>query len=316
MKKEELMKLLRNPAKYRKTKQAARKEAAPEAAAAQAAKKTQDMLLTAVGISVVALVLVTLVVILSAKKRADNLTAALDPEQVKGLAVAEAEFNPNTGVTYVQVQEGQDRNVAVSNLGSTLPIISRFNYKAFTPKNYEIIGAAPWALTTNFASNLTDPDLMRYLLSNDTMIQAFLNRNDVASLLEDPQLLLAFSEDKNAMEEFFESDTIKSVLADEKMVRSVAGSRFMSYLLISKAVKYFRDRPQEAARIIAANPYLKELQQNPHVRVAVLENPYLKKIAPVLLAGSAESAAQPAAGRYERNQLVSASAGSAKAVKK
>lgn len=87
--------------------------------------------------------------------------------------MAEAEFNPNTGVTYVQVQEGQDRNVAVSNLGSTLPIISRFNYKAFTPKNYEIIGAAPWALTTNFASNLTDPDLMRYLLSNDTMIQAF-----------------------------------------------------------------------------------------------------------------------------------------------
>ena len=45
-----------HPAKYRKTKQAARKEAAPEAAA-QAAKKTQDMLLTAVGISVVALVL-------------------------------------------------------------------------------------------------------------------------------------------------------------------------------------------------------------------------------------------------------------------
>ena len=308
MKKEELMKLLRNPAKYRKTKQAARKEAAPEAAA-QAAKKTQDMLLTAVGISVVALVLVTLVVILSAKKRADNLTAALDPEQVKGLAVAEAEFNPNTGVTYVQVQEGQDRNVAVSNLGSTLPIISRFNYKAFTPKNYEIIGAAPWALTTNFASNLTDPDLMRYLLSNDTMIQAFLNRNDVAPLLEDPQLLLAFSEDKNALEEFFESDTIKSVLADEKMVRSVAGSRFMSYLLISKAVKYFRDRPQEAARIIAANPYLKELQQNPHVCVAVLENPYLKKIAPVLLAGSAESAAQPA-------QAKPAAARSAKAVKK
>ena len=223
--------------------------------------------------------------------------------------MAEAEFNPNTGVTYVQVQEGQDRNVAVSNLGSTLPIISRFNYKAFTPKNYEIIGAAPWALTTNFASNLTDPDLMRYLLSNDTMIQAFLNRNDVAPLLEDPQLLLAFSEDKNAMEEFFESDTIKSVLADEKMVRSVAGSRFMSYLLISKAVKYFRDRPQEAARIIAANPYLKELQQNPHVRVAVLENPYLKKIAPVLLAGSAESAAQPA-------QAKPAAARSAKAVKK
>lgn len=311
MKKEELMKLLRNPAKYRKAGKAAN-AAAPEQAAVQAAKKTQDALMTVVGLCVVALVLITLVVILSAKKRADNLTAALDPEQLKGLAVAEAEFNPNTGVTYVQVQEGQDRNVAVSNLGSTLPIISRFNYKAFTPKNYEIVGAAPWALTTNFSSNLADPDLMRYLLANDTMIGAFLSRNDVAPLLEDPQLLLSFTEDKNAMDDFFESDTVKSVLADEKMVRAVAGSRFMSYLLISKAVKYFRDRPQEAARIIAANPYLKELQQNPHVRVAVLENTYLKKIAPVILAGSAAPApsAKPAAAKPVQ------AARSAKAVKK
>ena len=45
------------------------------------------------------------------------------------------------------------------------------------------------------------------------------------------------------------------------------------------------------------------------MRVAVLENPYLKKIAPVLLAGSAESAAQPA-------QAKPAAARSAKAVKK
>lgn len=296
MKKEELMKLLRNPAKYRKDKKAAQpQQTKPQQ---EPARKLQDKLLWGVGLGVAALVAVTLLVISSAQNRADNLTAALDPEQVKGLSVAETEFNPNTGVTYIQVSEGQDRNVAVSNLGTTLPIISRFNYRSFTPDNYEVIGAAPWALTTNFSSNISDPDLMRYLLSNDTMIQAFLARPDVAPLLEDPQLLLAFTKDNAAMEEFFDSDTVKQVLANEKMVRSVAGSRFMSYLLISKAVKYFRDRPQEAAAAIAANPYLKEVQQNPHVQAAVRKNPYLKKIANIILgpaAAPAKTTGKPAA---------------------
>ncbi|MBR4592447.1 MAG: hypothetical protein IKO35_04485, partial [Elusimicrobiaceae bacterium] len=196
---------------------------------------------------------------------------------------AEEEFNPNSGVTYVQVQEGQDRNVAVSNLGSTLPIISRFNFETLTDKNYEVIGAAPWALTTNFSSNLSDPELMQYLLSNDKMIQAFLARPDVAPLLEDPQMLLAFTEDQSTMQAFFTDATVQAVLSDEKMVRAVAGSRFMSYLLISKAVKYFRDRPQEAAAIIRGNAYLESLRKNPNVQVAVRENPYLKTIASVLL---------------------------------
>jgi hypothetical protein len=232
---------------------------------------------------------------ISAKNRAENLTSALDPKKVEGLTVADKEFNPSTGVTYIHIQEGQDRNVSVSNLGSTLPIISRFNYKTFTPKNFEIIGAAPWALTTNFSSNIADPELIRYLLGNDKMIQAFLARPDVAPLLEDPQLLLAFAKDEATLKEFFESETVQAVLQNERMLRTVAGSRFMSHLLISKAVKYFRDRPQEALQIIRANPYLENVRQNPHVHVAVAENPYLKKIATVLLEGvSSVSTAAPA----------------------
>ena len=240
MKKEELMKLLRNPAKYRKEKQQAKQAASPQAVADRAARKKQDRVLLGIGIGVVVLVFATVMVILSAQNRAENLTAALDPEQVKGLFVEETEFDPSAGsVTYVQVREGQDRNVAVSNLGSTLPIISRFNYRAFTPTNYEIIGAAPWALTTNFASNMSDPDLMRYLLSNDTMIKAFLAREDVAPLLEDPQLLLAFTKDNTAMQEFFDSDTVKGVLANEKMLRSVAGSRHFPLVRFSVLFVYF-----------------------------------------------------------------------------
>ena len=239
-----------------------------------------------VGAGVVGLVLLTLLFWMVSKHRAENLTAALDPKQLQGLAFNQREFTPNTGVTYIQIQEGQDRNVAVSNLGSTLPIISRFNLKMLTDKNYEVIGAAPWALTTNFESNLSDPELMQYLLSNEKMIQAFLSRPDVEPLLADPQMLLAFTEDTAAMQEFFEDATVKAVLADEKMVRVLAGSRFMSHLLTSRAVKYFRDRPKEANAIIRNNPYLAQVQQNPAVQKAARENPYLKSIAATLLQGA------------------------------
>ena len=236
-----------------------------------------------IGFVVGILVLMTLLFWAVSKHRAENLTAALDPKQLQGLAFSDKEFNPNTGVTYIQIQEGQDRNVAVSNLGSTLPIISRFNLKTLTDRNYEVIGAAPWALTTNFESNLSDPELIQYLLSNEKMIQAFLSRPDVEPLLEDPQMLLAFTEDTESMRDFFEDETVKAVLADGKMVRVVAGSRFMSHLLTSRAVKYFRDRPEESAAIIRANPYLAQVQRNPNVQIAVKENPYLKQIASVLL---------------------------------
>lgn len=291
MKKEDLMKLLRNPAKYRAEKKQLEQKPSASVAPVSPGKAQQDKLLAGVGIGVVGLVCLTLIFFLSARNRADNLTPALDPAQVNGLTVAETEFNPHQETLYVEVQEGQNRNATVSNLGSTLPIISRFNFRSFTPKNYQLIGAAPWALTTNFSSNLNDPDLIRYLLANDTMIQAFLARPDVAPLLEDPQMLLAFTQDSAALADFFNSDTVQSVLSNEKMVRAVAGSRFMSYLLISKAVKYFRDRPQEAAKIIAENPYLSAVRQNPYVRVAVLENRYLKDIAPILLAGKTVAAA-------------------------
>lgn len=297
MKKDELMKLLRNPAQYRKDKkdntptQRAQKAAATQKA--QTAKKKEDIKLLGVAGVVLALFALTFVFFLSAKNRAENVAAALDPEGVKGLAVADKEFNPNTGVTYVQVQEGHDRSVAVTELGSTLPIISRFNYKTFTPASYQVIGAAPWALTTNFSSNIQDPDLMRYLLANDDMIKAFLARPDVAPLLEDPQMLSAFAQDQNTLKEFFESDVVKQVLASEKMVQAVAGSRWMSYLLISASGKYFRKNPQEAAVVIQNSPALQKLRSNSYVRGAVQNNRYLKDIAPTILGAQPRLETQP-----------------------
>ena len=290
MKTEEIIERLRNPQKYANQ---AKKVSAGEVAPATPLDETvplSSIVLVALAIVVLAIAAIVFLITLNAKKRAENVTEALDPQYVQGLTY-EAEFNPNKNVTYVQIQEGQDRNVAVDQLGSTLPIISRYNYQAITPKNYEIIGMAPWALTENFSANINDPDIIRYLLNREEVASAFIAREDVAPLLADPQLLAAFAQDNDALNNFFTSNTVQSVLANPAMIKAVAGSRFMSHLLVSKAVKYYRNHPQEAIALINASPSLSALKQNAAVRQAVEENYYLKSIAPQLLGKTASTKA-------------------------
>ena len=282
MRTEEIIERLRHPQRY--NKKAARQAARQKKVSAQkeAAQNLSNWIALGIAACVIGVAAIAWLVVLHAKDKAEDLSTALDPNQVQGL-MYETEFNPNQNTTYVQIYEGQDRNVAVEQLGTTLPIISRFNYLAITPKNYGIIGMAPWALTENFAANLQDVQLIRYLLNRKEVGEAFLTRNDVAPLLEDPQLLGAFAQDNKALSDFFDSNTIHSLLENPDMVRAIGGSRFMSYLLTSKAVKYYRDRPQEAVKLIDASPALRALKQNAGVRQAVQENYYLKPIAAQLL---------------------------------
>lgn len=284
MKTEEIIDRLRNPQKYNKKVASSPKQTAQAAPDAPATSSTAGINMLAILIAVGILVVAGLVwlVMLNAKSRAEDISSGLDPKMVQGLS-ANTDFNPSTGVTYVQINEGQDRNVAVDELGTTLPIINRYNYPSITPKNYGIIGMAPWALTENFAANLNDPDLIAYLLNRKEVAEAFIARNDVAPLLADPQLLAAFAQDNEKLTEFFESDVVKQVLANPTMVRKIGGSRLMSHLLISKAVKFYRDRPAEAAQLIASSPVLNALRQNAGVRQAVQENNYLKPIAAQIL---------------------------------
>jgi hypothetical protein len=297
---QEIIRRLRQPAAVR-AQEAAKK--AQEAAVAESEAKVlggfvrkRDLPLVIIGVSCLGLIMLTMFFYLMAKNRAEDMVAALEPGQVEGLTVEDSEFNPNTGVTYVQVSEGQDRNVTnVSNAGASLPTISRFNLKTFTEDNYKMIGMAPWALTTNFSANINDPALMRMLLDNEAMIQAFLARADVAPLLDDPQMLIAFAKDEHEMSDFLNNETVQQVLASEQMVRTFLGSRFAGYLLISKSAKYLRSHPQEAIAIIDASYSLNALRSNEGVRKAVEENPKLKSLAAKLLAAPAVAPAAPVA---------------------
>ncbi len=284
METEEIIDRLRNPQKYNKMPPTLQKQGGPQKPLTSVPAKNGFSGLLILGISacVIGIAAIGFLVMLNAKNRAENLTASLDAQQVQGLSY-ETDFDPYKNVTYVQIYEGQDRNVAVDQLGTTLPIISRYNYQAITPKNYGVIGAAPWALTSNFESNLQDPQMIRYLLNRKEVGEAFIERPDVAPLLADPQLLAAFVQDPVKLQEFFESDVVKQVLANDALVQVVSGSLFMSHLLTSKALKYYRDHPQEAVSLIRSVPTLQALTQYPALRKAVQTNFYLKKIAPQLL---------------------------------
>ena len=297
MKTEEIIDRLRHPQKYQKTssplKPGALEEIKVYSPKSYSTSKVFAFLIT---LGVLGLALGVLLVTLHAKKRAENLSASLNPEQLKGLAV-QADFDPSKIVTYIninQLGEGGDRVPTVEELGSTIPIISRYNYRAFTEKNYEVVGAAPWALYSNVEANIKDVDLLRYLLNQPVVAAAFSTRPDVTPLLEDPQLLGAFAQDNASLKEFFDSALIQQVLANPDLVMAFGKSRLMSTLLVSKAAKYYRDHPKEAARLIHESPVLKPLTQNQGVRKAVEENYYLKSIAPQLLDNKPAKAAPSA----------------------
>ena len=285
MEKERLMELLRNPQKFQK--KAERQERAQrvrqERAEKAAEKANNNRIIAIIGGAVCFLAFASLLFIFSAQKRATNITSSLDPSVLKGLVV-DATFNPNSNVKYIQLSAGQDRNVTVTGEGanSILPVISRYNYSALTPESYEIIGQAPWALTINIESNLTDPVLINYLLNNEDVTKGFFNRAEVSALLNDPTALAEASKQKK-LNDFLATPLVQKVLSDPQLLNAVVRSRFFSSILISKAVKYYRDNPQQAAALIAANPALAELKKNQNVRREVEENPYLKKISATLL---------------------------------
>jgi len=279
---EEIKKRLRTPQKVVR-EQARQAEAAKAQAIKAAPPKTwaDKMPAVALGVTLAALV-ISLLFILSAKNKAENIPSSLDPANLKGLSV-DREFNPSTGVRYVQIQEGQDRSVNVTSLGTTIPVISRYNFQTMNDSNYQTIGAAPWALTSNIESNAGDPEMVAFLLGKGAMIKAFTTRPDAANLLNDPEELRLFVEDTAAMDEFFQNETVRRVLGDEKLLTAISKSSFMGFLMVSKSGQYYRQNPQVAAKIINQNKYLSEMKKNPAVRRAVAGNPYLKKIAPILL---------------------------------
>ncbi len=294
MKTEEIIDRLRNPQKYAQpTKSPSKKEDWEPGPLREKTHIIGNLFIAILVTGIVFLLAVTWKITLREKRQADNLAATVTPQQVEGLS-ADEDFNPRKGVTYVKIQEGQDRNVAVEELGTTLPIISSANYQSITPSNYSIIGMAPWALTTNFASNINDTQMIRYLLNRPEVGEAFIAREDVSPLLQDAQLLAALAQNEQAVSDFFNDTTVQQVLANEEMVRTVAGSRFVSLLLTSKAVKHFRDNPKEAVLLINSSPTLSSLRQNSGVRKAVEENYYLKSIAAQLLAAPAVRTATPA----------------------
>lgn len=286
MDKERLMELLRNPKKFQKKtngqQQTPTQQAAQEEKAVQ--KASSNKMVMVVAGSVAALILLSLLFVFSASKRAENVSAALDPAVLKGL-VADRTFHPGSGVRYVQVGQQHDRNVSVTGAGagSVIPVISRYNFRALTPQNYTIIGTAPFALSINVDSNAEDPDLLRYLFNDKNVTDAFLARQDVAPYLANPAALAKLAADKAAVDAFLADATVQRVLSSAELTKALAGSRLFSSMLISKAVKYYRDRPAQAAKLINSNPALAALKKNPNVRKAVSENRYLKNISATLL---------------------------------
>jgi len=272
MDKDKLMELLRNPKKHQQKRSKSRREGLPPARSSRSAPF--------VLMGVLFLICISLLFIFAEKRKAENIPDFMDKNVLKGLMVDRV-FSPQPRRVYIQISEGADRTLPDN--GATLPVISLYNLDSFSGSNYELIGKAPWALSINIVSNAKEPRVVFHLLNQDKMIGAYLARPEIAAVLNDPAALAELAKDEEALQTFFAQEAAQKVLASEDLMKAYSTSRFFSYLLISKAVKYYRDNPQEAAQLIRNSPTLSSLKRNPFVRQAVSENRYLKNIASTLL---------------------------------
>lgn len=275
---------LRNPQQSQATKTTKAASATPTEDTSRPVQKQNNFTIKMIGGIVFTLVILSLIFIFSAQHKAVNIAASLEPKVLKGLEVNQ-DFSPNKEKRYVQISEGQERNVTVTGKGaaSTLPVISRFNYKALTPQQYQLIGAAPWNLSINVTSNLDDSGLLRYLFNQEKTIEGFVSRPDVEPYLQDPVALAKLATNEKALKSFFAEEAVQNTLKSEKVFKALVGSRLFGTLLISKSVKFYRDHPQEAAKLINASPTLSALKRSPMIQQAVKENVYLKNISDTLL---------------------------------
>ena len=274
MDKDKLIKLLRDPQKYRRKQRLKRQMARLPIRPSRSAPW--------VFMGVLFLVAVSLLFIFAAQRKAENIHEFIDKNVLKGLMV-ERTFSPQPRKRYIQISEGAERSVRLTGSGDMLPVISRYNFQTFPKSSYEIIGTAPWALSVNILANEQDPELLHYLFNQDAMIQAYLKREDVSAVLNDVSALGRLAGDENALHAFFTEEAMQKMLASEELVNAFADSRFCAFLLTSPAVKYYREHPTAAAQLIRSNRVLSALKKNENVRKAVSENVYLKQIAPTLL---------------------------------
>jgi len=218
-----------------------------------------------------------------AVKKAKNLDAAITPQTLAGLQA-------NVPVSHAADQSGTvdiltpgTRSTMYENAGTALLIPVRANINTFAPKDFQLVGEAPWALLNTVAANINDTEIIRYIFNNQTVVTAFINRPDIKQLLGDSKSLYKTAADENALATFFGYSDMRTALSNPKIIDIVANSMLMDAVLQTPAAQYFIKNPKAGNDIINKSPILTALKNDKNISAALKNHPRTAAAANTLL---------------------------------
>ena len=213
-------------------------------------------------------------------RKANHLETGVSPQELQVNVNLQAPQDNN----YVPAaMRGPTRGVSYNDADTELIIPVRANLKTFGPKDFNLVGRAPWALLTTVARNSKDIPMIRYIFSHPTVVQAFLSRPDVAPLVSDPNALYKAAQNEYRLSVFFNYDAVKTVLSDPAAIDAIAKSALMANILNGNAAQYFIKNPKAAAAVINKSPTLTALKHNPAIANAVRNHQATRNIAGIIL---------------------------------
>jgi hypothetical protein len=134
-------------------------------------------------------------------------------------------------------------------------------------------GATRGLLTEAIGKLLGKPGLVKAMLDNSLVINAFMNRSTVQGLVNNPKALMNFATSDGRVATFLNNPVVQAAMKNPAIINAVASSGMMEQLLQTPAVQTLASDPSSVNQILKQNPLLASAVNNPNVAAALQQNP-------------------------------------------
>ncbi|MDR0291584.1 MAG: hypothetical protein LBI01_02175 [Elusimicrobium sp.] len=219
-----------------------------------------------------------------AVKKAKNIDTSIPPDVLAGLGANVPVSHDRQGQSgSIEILTPGTRSTMYENAGSALLVPVRANISTFAEKDFQLVGEAPWTLLNTVAANINDPEIIRYVFNNKTVVNAFINRPDIQKLLGDSKALYNTASDESALAVFFGYANMRAALNNPKVIDIVANSMLMDAVLQTPSAQYFIKNPKTGNDVINKSPILTALKKDANISAALKKHPRTSAAAPTLL---------------------------------
>lgn len=221
-------------------------------------------------------------------KNRRDLAQAITPEQRQAF-ISNEEFAQNAQSNLMELEPGSRvgegyKSVSYANDGSAIIRVTINNVANLTKEEFALVGSTPFSLLNTVRANLKTPQVLEVVFNDDTIVNAFFERESTQKLLSDPQVLIDMaSKNDKEISDFINHPAVQEALQVKEVLNVLAGSQMIANILATPTGSYFLTNPDEVKKLINQNEDIKALSKNENLRYLLLNFEPTKQAAQIAL---------------------------------